>query len=143
MRARAGCRNAAALSIIGGMRIRRAPVYALLLSLVALAACPADSTSPKGPPVAAGWSVLPNGPVRPDRNHHMDITFINADTGWMVDIDGRLWRTQDGGASWALVNFNTSVFMRSVAFISPTHGFVGNLNNFVSPVPGVALWETT
>jgi len=114
-----------------------------LACIAALAACPADSTAPKGPPAAAGWSVLPNGPVRPDENHHMDITFINPDTGWMADIDGKLWRTEDGGASWTMVNYSASILMRSVAFITPMHGFVGNLNNYNNPQPGLALWETT
>jgi photosystem II stability/assembly factor-like uncharacterized protein len=126
------------------MSPRRTAPYALLVSwVIVLAACPSDSTSPQGPPAAVGWIVLPNGPVRPDLNHHMDITFINADTGWMADIDGKLWRTEDGGASWSMVNFSASVLMRSVAFVSPTHGFVGNLNNYSNPAPGVSLWETT
>ena len=125
------------------MRIRRFPRGAAPLVFAIVAGCPADSTSPHGPPTAVGWSVLPNGPVRPDANHHMDITFINADTGWLADIDGKLWRTQDGGATWSMVNFSASILMRSVAFISPAHGFVGNLNNYANPVPGVSLWETT
>ena len=141
MRARAGCRNAGVASIIPPMRSRRIPRAAALLLFVIVAGCP-DSTSPHGPPTAVGWSVLPNGPVRPDANHHMDITFINADTGWLADIDGKLWRTQDGGATWNMVNFSATILMRSVAFISPRHGFVGNLNNYNNPQPGIALYET-
>lgn len=120
------------------MRFRPLP-----LALLAFAACHSDSTStPQGPPVAAGWSNLPNGPVRPDGIHHMDVDFINADSGWMVDLDGHLYRTTDGGTTWTNPNFTSSILMRSVAFITPTHGFVGNLNDLSAPLPLNALFET-
>lgn len=144
MPSRAGCRNVHSAPIIRPMSRPNVPLRRALplAAIAALVACH-DNTSPNEPAAAAGWTVLANGPVRPDANHHMDIAFINADTGWMADIDGKLWRTMDAGATWTMTNFSASILMRSVAFVSASHGFVGNLNNFVNPVPGVALWETT
>ncbi|HUO51495.1 MAG TPA: hypothetical protein VMT93_03175 [Gemmatimonadaceae bacterium] len=114
-----------------------------LLAAAALAlACGTDSPAP--PPVAAGWSLLSGSPLAGEGKHHMDAWFLSADTGFMVDIDGKLWRTQDGGATWELRNVTTSVLMRAVAFVSPTHGFIGNLNSTGGvPTPDYALFETT
>jgi len=108
--------------------------------LGALAACTTDSAPPV--PAASGWTLLAGSPTAGEANHHMDAWFISADTGWMADIDGKLWRTYDGGTSWTLSNHSPAVLMRSVGFVSALHGFVGNLNNFSTPTPLNALFET-
>lgn len=72
-----------------------------------------------------------------------DIVFVDAKTGFYGTGKGNLYRTQDGGQTWANVWSHPGTFIRSVAFIDAKHGYVGNLGaglaNITDTVP---LYET-
>ena len=48
----------------------------------------------------SGWRALPNAPVASSRTD--DIWFADEDTGWCVNSNGEVWRTDDGGDNWTL-----------------------------------------
>jgi photosystem II stability/assembly factor-like uncharacterized protein len=73
---------------------------------------------------AQSWALLPNSPAQTFR--HDDLYFINADTGWVVNVSGQVWTTKDGGNSWSQLISQQSAF-RCVGFFDSTHGCVGNL----------------
>lgn len=76
--------------------------------------------------ITLGWSELPNSPLAGAAQRHDDLDFIDPLRGWVVNGDGEVWYTEDGGDSWSL-RADTGVYNRCVAFISPTRGFIGTL----------------
>jgi photosystem II stability/assembly factor-like uncharacterized protein len=76
----------------------------------------------------------------------MDASFITPNEGWVVGIQGDMYHTADGGQTWTTLHAPGSVtgtpLYRSVVFISPTVGFVGDLNNFSNPDHNRALYVT-
>jgi photosystem II stability/assembly factor-like uncharacterized protein len=124
-----------------------------LVALAAGAACgspsapktgPTGPTGPETPPQALGWALLPNAPSAPsDIDRFDDVYFVSADTGWVVNVDGELYQTTDGGASWVRRHDATAdEYLRSVGFANDSVGWIGNLNRFNNPLPSKALFET-
>ncbi len=72
------------------------------------------------------WQVLPNSPLAP-YYHHDDITFINEDRGWLCNIIGQIFRTDDGGDSWTKQADMPGTSFRCIAFADSLRGWVGNL----------------
>jgi photosystem II stability/assembly factor-like uncharacterized protein len=70
------------------------------------------------------WHVLTNSPTQSFR--HDDLWFINPDTGWVVNVNGQVWRTNDGGNTWTHI-FQQSSSFRCVSFFDSIHGVIGNL----------------
>lgn len=73
---------------------------------------------------AQTWHLLTNSPAQTFR--HDDLYFINADTGWVVNVSGQVWHTLDGGNSWTQLINQPSSF-RCVGFFDSIHGCIGNL----------------
>jgi photosystem II stability/assembly factor-like uncharacterized protein len=74
------------------------------------------------------WTVLTSSPMQTGR--YEDISFINPQQGWAVSGTSTLIRTNNGGATWdvlqAAAPFN--VYFRCVSLVSPTKAFIGTLN---------------
>lgn len=70
------------------------------------------------------WS--PTNAARARR--HDDIWFIDADTGWAVNSDGKVLKTEDGGASWQRQFHLPGVWLRCVGFSNNLTGWVGTTN---------------
>jgi photosystem II stability/assembly factor-like uncharacterized protein len=83
---------------------------------------------------AGAWSLLDASPSHWYRFE--DGSFLDPDTGWIVNADGEIWRTTDGGASWELLD-QVPAYLRSAVFVNGEHGFVGTLNR------SNVLYETT
>lgn len=84
---------------------------------------------------AAGtWSLLENSPEHWYRFD--DGSFIDPETGWVVNGDGEVWRTGDGGASWTPLA-TLPAYLRTVVFLDDQHGFIGTLDQ------SNVLYETT
>ena len=108
----------------------------LLISLVAPVA-----TGGTLPPTAASpgvWIQLPNSP-RAGFNigRHDDLWFVDALTGWVVNGNGQVWHTSDGGDSWTLQTY-TSAYNRCVSFTDAQHGWIGLLY----PLNGASILRT-
>lgn len=87
---------------------------------------------------AEGWAQLPNGPrAGYTIGRHDDLWFIDAQTGWVVNGEGNVVRTLNGGDDWSLLS-DTGAYNRCVGFLDAQHGFVGTLYQ----VNGQALLET-
>ncbi len=97
---------------------------------------PARSQNPR-------WRTLPNAPVSTARMD--DLFFINPSVGWVISnnyVDpsgwfGEIWKTTDGGATWAL-QITLNQYLRSVGFADSLMGWVGTVFD-----PDSLLYQTT
>lgn len=71
------------------------------------------------------WSLLVNSPAAGFR--HDDIFFINADTGWVVNVDGYIYKTTDGGNSFTTQLYQPATSFRCIGFANANKGWAGNL----------------
>lgn len=90
-------------------------LFLVLIGLTLGAECFAQSS----------WKMLPNSPFNIRR--HDDVFFVDASTGWIVNGQGNVFKTTDGGESWSL-QFSTDAYLRSVGFLDAQRGWVGTLN---------------
>ena len=91
------------------------------------------------------WNTLAGSP-QSHGSHFQDASFISPQEGWVIGAPGDVYHTADGGTSWDK-RFETAPtastsFFRSVAFVSGTKGWIGDLNRFNNPEPLRSLWET-
>ncbi len=70
------------------------------------------------------WQELPNAPYV---GRHNDAYFVSPQKGWIVNGDGEIYRTTDGGSSWTRQLRQPSSHFRSVGFLNELHGFAGNV----------------
>lgn len=57
-----------------------------------------------------------------------DVTFASEKKGWMVNMDGQVFHSQDGGESWSL-QANLTRGLRSVDFLNPEVGIIGSISD--------------
>lgn len=70
------------------------------------------------------WDELPQTPFV---GRHNDVFFTSPDNGWIVNGDGDIYHTENGGLSWSLQYRNLNAHFRSVGFLNDQHGFAGNV----------------
>jgi photosystem II stability/assembly factor-like uncharacterized protein len=73
-----------------------------------------------------------NSPVASSRTD--DIHFFDPRTGWLVNSNGQVALTEDGGDHWTVKltlppNLPSRPYLRAVSFAGPGKGFVGALTN--------------
>jgi len=79
----------------------------------------------------------------PVRSALTAVAFADAKNGWAVGHDAVILRTQDGGRSWALQNFQPQLEkpLLDVLFLDASHGFaVGAYGLFYETVDGGQNW---
>ena len=61
-----------------------------------------------------GWHIIYSG-----SNYHgfYKCYFLNADTGFVLSSDGKIFRTKDGGKNWDIFQLSQSGFLSSIFFI--------------------------
>ncbi len=93
--------------------------------------------------ISQTWHVLPNAPIAPGFRHD-DIYFINADTGWVCNLEGNIYRTNDGGQSWNTIYNDTNKIFRCIGFLNATKGFAGNFGYYPGnpPTDTMPIFET-
>jgi photosystem II stability/assembly factor-like uncharacterized protein len=74
--------------------------------------------------IQTSWQTLSEAPFGSRKN---DAIFLNENLGWIVSGSGEAHRTTDGGETWQLMFSSNNTFFRSVAFVDPFIGFIGNL----------------
>jgi photosystem II stability/assembly factor-like uncharacterized protein len=57
-----------------------------------------------------------------------DIWFLDPQTGWAVNSNGQILKTEDGGASWQ-EQFHSGAYLRCVGFANASKGWVGTLDD--------------
>ena len=94
--------------------------YLLALTISLLTVAPLQAQD-----AAGTWSLLDASPFHPYRFE--DGSFLNPETGWIVNGAGEMWGTTDGGASWDSLDA-VPAYLRSTVFVNEQHGFVGTLD---------------
>jgi photosystem II stability/assembly factor-like uncharacterized protein len=70
------------------------------------------------------WTQLPNAPIV---SRHDDVFPLNETTAWTASGRDGIYKTTDGGITWAKVLTNASTHFRCIGFASSTRGWAGNL----------------
>jgi photosystem II stability/assembly factor-like uncharacterized protein len=102
------------------------------LLLVALFACgpkPAPVPVKEAPPpptleATGDWTAASTEAYRGKQD---DIHFVTPDVGHYGNGSGKVFRTEDGGATWKVVMDKPGTFVRAVGFLDPKRGFAGNI----------------
>lgn len=76
------------------------------------------------------WEKLPTEAYPGKRD---DISFADPVHGWYGTGKGDLFRTTDGGASWAKVASKPGTFIRALGFVDANTGFIGNVGTDYYP----------
>ncbi len=74
-----------------------------------------------------------------------DICFTDARNGWYCNGQGKIFRTQNGGAEWKLVFEKPGTFFRCLGFIDSLHGFAGTVGTdyFPNVKDTIPLYQTS
>lgn len=70
------------------------------------------------------WTKLPTEPYPGKQD---DIFFVNERTGWYGNGAGKVFRTSNGGDTWAKVWEQPGTFVRCIAFVDEKVGVLGNI----------------
>jgi photosystem II stability/assembly factor-like uncharacterized protein len=92
-------------------------------------------------PPGRTWTRLPTEPYRGKQD---DIFFVTPERGWYGNGDGKVFRTDDGGASWTLVWSQPGTYVRALGFLDADHGLLGNIGTeyFPGVSDEVPLYQT-
>ena len=91
---------------------------------------------------AAEWFTLPHSPSA-GGGRHDDVWFTDELTGWVVNGQGEIWHTADGGNHWQQ-QAALGDYLRAVTFASPMHGWAGTLfssNRLYETTNGGGTWN--
>jgi len=82
-------------------------------------------------------TVIPPAPSSPAKGL---LTFVDASHGWVVDNNGRVWATSDGGSTWAAKGVLPQA-LRAMSFVDALHGWVvGTGGQILATSDGGATW---
>lgn len=85
----------------------------------------APPPSQEVPLVAVGdWQLAPTEAFRGKQD---DIYFASPTRGYYGNGDGKVFRTDDGGATWTKLLDQKGTFVRAIGFLDEQRGFIGNL----------------
>ncbi len=74
---------------------------------------------------------------------YIGFEFINNDTGFIADTEGRIFRTTNGGANWLEVAHNSTPIFADISFGDQSKGYVAGSNNIIMITnDGGATWTT-
>ncbi len=92
---------------------------------------------------AQTWQILPNSPQSSSFRHD-DIFFLNKDTGWVCNVDGNIYRTNNGGKNWKFQFQQPKTSFRCIGFINDKIGWAGNLGTgrFSPTIDTMPLYKT-
>lgn len=111
----------------------------LSLPLATLSGCAVTNTAgeaiataeaPIAPVDVVAWETLETEAYKGKRD---TINFAGPQTGWYGTGAGDLFRTGDGGATWRKVASRPGTFVRAVAFLDESNGFIGNIGTDYYP----------
>lgn len=91
----------------------------------------------------SAWEKVTAYPV--DRGRSDDLHFFDPETGFVINSQGYLSYTEDGGESWKIVHKNEGTFFRCLTFKNRKEGWLGTIgtdDRFLSSKDTVAMYET-
>jgi photosystem II stability/assembly factor-like uncharacterized protein len=99
---------------------------------ILLAACSGLSTDNTRVtlPDGSAWRKLDTVPYRGKQD---DISFVSPDIGWYGNGGGKIYRTLDGGKTWAEQLSKPGTFVRAMGFIDARVGIAGNVGTDYYP----------
>ena len=88
------------------------------------------------------WQALPNAPSGP---RHDDGYFVNENVGWVVNGNGQIWKTTNGGSNWIKQFDKSTIYFRSIGFLDSLNGVAGNLgtDEFGGQTDTILIYRTT
>ncbi|HOZ06821.1 MAG TPA: YCF48-related protein [candidate division Zixibacteria bacterium] len=86
-----------------------------------IAGCSDDETTGPGGGGGGAWTLV--SPTT-EGNLYRGACFVDATTGWLVGVDGRIVKTTDGGTTWIEQASQTNRTLRAVDFVSRQDGWV-------------------
>ena len=92
---------------------------------------------------ASSWRELTTYPI--DRGRSDDLHFFDPLTGFVINSEGYLSYTEDGGQTWEVVLENPGTFFRCITFKNRREGWLGTIgpdDDFLPSKDTVALYET-
>ena len=99
------------------MRAARSPAVAVFACIVLAVSARTTTAEPS-------WQALP---AAPKTSRIDDLHFLNSQLGWIATGDGAIFRTDDGGSSWAPQFEDGTLYFRCIRFADAQHGFAGTL----------------
>ncbi len=100
------------------------------LALLGCGSMGAPPASAKKYIVEGGWQLLPTEAFRGKQD---DIHFVDPATGWYVNGEGKIYKTEDGGHAWKLLLTKPGTYFRTVGFVDGKVGFAGNIGTDYYP----------
>lgn len=100
---------------------------AAVAGLVFLLAQPVQAQTPAAPI----WKAQTSAPGYPGKQD--DIFFLNARQGWYVNGSGQVFRTRDGGTTWAEVAKKPGTYFRCIGMVDSLNGYAGNIGTDYFP----------
>ncbi len=82
------------------------------------------------PEPGARWYKLATEPYKGKQD---DLFFVDAKVGFYVNGKGKVFRSDDGGASWNLQFAQPGTYFRAIGMLDAMHGFAGNLGTDYFP----------
>ncbi len=76
------------------------------------------------------WKKLPTAPYPGKQD---DICFVDVSNGWYCNGQGKIYHTNNGGASWDKIAEQPGTFFRCIGFIDSLIGFAGNVGTDYFP----------
>ncbi len=93
---------------------------------------------------ATAWSKLDNYPAKYGRSD--DLHFFTPNEGFVINSQGYLSYTKDGGENWEIVHENEGTFFRCILFNNRNEGWLGTIGTddpLLSSRDTTALYQTT
>jgi len=93
---------------------------------------------------ATGWRKIDAYPIPNGRSD--DLHFFNKNKGFIINSNGYLSYTEDGGDSWEIRHENLGTFFRCIRFKNEKEGWLGTIGTDDVHLPSqdsIALYETS
>jgi len=123
------------------------PIYiAIILSFFLLSCSPKYShylEETQALNYTTNWSKLENYPVKYGRSD--DLHFFDKSTGYVINSEGYLSYTEDGGDTWEIVHENKGTFFRCIEFKNRKEGWLGTIGTddpYLTSKDTVSMYET-
>lgn len=79
---------------------------------------------------------------KPTGSERRDVFFLDAKTGWMVGVNGEIFKTGDGGVSWTRQNSGINATLTFVRFLDAQTGWaMGDFGALLRTKDGGATWQ--